>query len=92
MAEATLKSDLQIELVKKDKEIAELHAKNERKLAEQLSEKEREIASMKSILERVEIEQKLTITEAIQQIEKERNELASTLKLKETEKQLLENP
>ncbi len=90
MAEATLKSDLQIELVKKDKEIAELHAKNERKLAEQLSEKEREIASMKSILERVEIEQKLTITEAIQQIEKERNELASNLKLKETEKQFLE--
>jgi hypothetical protein len=90
LAEATLKSDLQIQLLKKDNEIAELHAKNEHNLAAQLREKENEIASMKSMLERAEIEKKLTITEAIQHIEKERDELASNLKHKETEKQLLE--
>jgi hypothetical protein len=56
----------------------------------QLARKEAEIAEMKSTIEKAEIEKKLTVTEAIQKIEKERDELANNLKNKETEKQLLE--
>jgi hypothetical protein len=90
LAEANLKNSLQEDLAKKDKEIIELRAKNERELSVQLAKKEAEIAEMKSKIEKAEIETKLTVTEAVQKIEKERDELANNLKSKETEKQLLE--
>ena len=90
LAEANLKNSLQDDLAKKDKEIFELRARNERELAAQLAKKEAEIAEMKSKIEKAEIETKLTVSEAVQKIEKERDQLANSLKSKETEKQLLE--
>jgi hypothetical protein len=90
LAEANLKNLLQENLAKKDKEIIELQAKNERNHLEQLAKKESEIAEMKSKIENAEIEKKLTVIEAIQKIEKERDDLANSLSNKETEKQLLE--
>jgi hypothetical protein len=90
LAEANLKNSLQEYLAKKDKEIIELKAKNERELAERLAKKESEIAEMKSKIEHAELEKKLTVTEALQKIVKERDDLANDLKNKETEKQLLE--
>jgi hypothetical protein len=45
---------------------------------------------LKAKLENSETEKKLSVTEAIQKIEKQRDDLANNLKLKETEKQLLE--
>jgi translation initiation factor 1 (eIF-1/SUI1) len=73
---------LQENLAKKDKEIIELQAKNERNHLEQLAKKESEIAEMKSKIENAEIEKKLTVIEAIQKIEKERDDLANSLKNK----------
>ena len=90
LAEANLKNSLQEDLAKKDQEISELKAKNERELADQLARKESEIAEMKSKIQNAEIEKKLTVTEAIKEIEKQRDDLANDLKIKETEKQLLE--
>lgn len=90
LLEANLKNLLQEELTKKDKEIIELKAKNELELIGILTKKEAEIAEMKSKIENAEIEKKLTVAEAIQKIEKERDELANNLKNKETETQLLE--
>ena len=90
LAEANLKNSLQENLAEKDKEIAELKAKTERELAAQLARKESEIAEMKSKIDSAEIEKKLSVTEAIQKVEKERDELSNSLKIKETEKQLLE--
>ncbi|MGB4819521.1 MAG: DUF2130 domain-containing protein [Saprospiraceae bacterium] len=90
LAEANLKNILQEDLAKKDKVILELRAQNERELSLQLAMKEAEIAEMRSKIQHAEIEKKLTVTEAIQKIEKERDELANNLKNKETEKQLLE--
>ncbi len=90
LAEANLKNSLQEDLAKKDKEITELKAKNERELAEELAKKESEIAEMKSKIQNAEIEKKLSVSEAIKEIEKERDDLANDLKNKETEKQLLE--
>jgi hypothetical protein len=45
---------------------------------------------MKSALDKAEVEKKLTVTQAVKKIEKERDDLANELKSKETEKQLLE--
>jgi hypothetical protein len=90
LAEANLKNSLQEDLAKKDKDISDLKAKNERELAEQLAKKESEIAEMKTKIQNAEIEKKLTVTEAIKEIEKERDDLANDVKNKETEKQLLE--
>lgn len=90
LAEANLKNSLQEDLAKKDNEISELKAKNELQLAEQLAKKESEIAEMKTKIQNAEIEKKLTVSQAIKEIEKERDDLANDLKNKETEKQLLE--
>lgn len=90
LAESNLKNTLQAELVKKDKELAELKAEKDRNLAEQLAKKEFAMAEMRSKLEKAELEKKLTVTEAVKKIEKERDDLANNLRNKETEKQLLE--
>lgn len=90
LAESKLKNTLQEELAKKDKELSELKAEKDRSLAEQLAKKESEIAEMKSKIDKAEVEKKLTVTEAVKKIEKERDDLANNLKSKETEKQLLE--
>lgn len=90
LAESNLKNTLQEELAKKDKELSELKAEKDRSLAEQLAKKESEIAEMKSKIDKAEVEKKLTVTEAVKKIEKERDDLANNLKSKETEKQLLE--
>lgn len=90
LAEANLRNSLQNVLSKKEKETLELQAKNEREFAGQLAQKESVIAEMKSKIENAEFEKKLTVAEAIQKIEKERDALANTLKYKETEQQLLE--
>lgn len=90
LAEANLKNSLREELSNKDKEILQLKASSELKLLEQLAEKDILLAEMKSKIEKAEIEKRLSVTEAVQKIEKERDDLANNIKLKETEKQLLE--
>src|SRR3989339_2041619 len=90
LAESNLKNTLQEELTKKDKELAELRAENDRNLAEKLAKKESELAEMKSKLDKADVEKKLSVTEAVKNIEKERDALAGELKSKETEKQLLQ--
>jgi hypothetical protein len=90
LAESNLKNTFQEELAKKDKELTELKAEKDRNLAEELGKKETELAEMKSKLEKADVEQKLTVSEAIKKIEKERDNLNNDLKNKEIEKQLLE--
>jgi len=90
LAEAHLKNSLQAELANKDKEIIQLKANSELKLSEQLAMKEGLLTAMEARLENAEIQKKLSVTEAIQKIEKERDDLANSIKLKESEKQLLE--
>jgi hypothetical protein len=80
LAEATLKNRLQEDLVKKEKE-----------LSEKLAHKETEIAQIKAKLHNAETEKKLSVAEAIQKIEKERDAFANEVKTKELEKQNLES-
>ena len=58
------------------------------KLAE--AKKETELAEMRSKINNAELEKKLAVTEAVNTVEKERDELAGELKSKDVEKQLLE--
>ncbi|MBK7110713.1 MAG: DUF2130 domain-containing protein [Chitinophagales bacterium] len=90
LAEAKLKNALQDDIANKDKEIVELKAKSERALSDQLAKKESEIAEMKSKIASAEIEKKLSVSEAVNKIEKDRDALLNKLENKETEKQLLE--
>lgn len=90
LAEANLKNSFQENLAKKDIEIANLKAKSELELSEKLAKKESDIAELKSKIDKAEIDKTLTVTEAVNKIEKERDILANDLKNKETEKQLLE--
>ena len=74
LAEAILKNSLHAELANKDKEIIQLKANSERKLFEQLAEKESLLTELHSKIEHAEIEKNLTVTKAIQKIEKERDD------------------
>lgn len=80
LAEATLKNRLQEDIAKKDRE-----------LSEKLADKEAEIAQIKSKLDSAELEKKLSVTEAVQKIEKERDAFANEVKNKELEKENLES-
>jgi len=80
LAEATLKNRLQEDIAKKDRE-----------LSEKLADKEAEIAQIQSKLDSAELEKKLSVTEAVQKIEKERDAFANEVKNKELEKVNLES-
>jgi hypothetical protein len=79
LAEANFKNSVQEQLAKKDKELTEFKVK-----------KETELIQIKSKLDNADVEKKLAINEATQKVEKERDNLAYDLKIKDTEKQLLE--
>jgi hypothetical protein len=80
LAEEKTKSDLRTEFVKLQKENAELAA-----------QKDAEIQKLQSAIAASETEKKLALTEAISQLEKERDTLVFELKGKDSEKQLLES-
>ena len=90
LAEATVKNTLQAELSKRDLEISELRSKNELAIKDQLAKKDLELAELKLKLANADVEKKLSVTTAINEVEKERDQLRFELKNKETEKELLE--
>jgi hypothetical protein len=89
LAEANIKNALQQQLARKDQELADLKAKKEIELSQKLSQKENELLQLKAKIDNAEIEKKLAVNEATKTIEKERDELANSVKMKETEKELL---
>ena len=60
------------------------------KLHNDFVKKETELSEMKSKISNTELEKKLAVTQAVNSVEKQRDELAGQLKNKDTEKQLLE--
>src|SRR3990167_7253556 len=90
LAEANITNTLQKDLAKKQAELLELKAKKDREHAELDAKKKSELAEMKSKINNADLEKKLAVTEAVNKIEKERDELAGELKSKDAEKQLLE--
>lgn len=90
LAEANHKNSLQAKLAEKDKELAQLKAANELDLANKLAKKDTAIIELKAKNDKAEAEKKLSIAEAIKNLEKERDGLANKLENKETELQLRE--
>jgi hypothetical protein len=80
LAEANLRNALLQDNLKKEKE-----------LNDKLTFKDSEIAKIKGELDKAEVLKKLSVTEAVQEIEKQRDALASDLKTKELEKKSLES-
>ena len=78
LAEEKTKNELQADAAKKDAEIARLKA-----------DKDAEIAKLGARIEATETEKKLAVTEAVNKVEKERDNLAGELKTRDSEKQLL---
>ncbi len=91
LAKANTKNTLQEELAKKDREIAELKANSKSELIEKLAEKDNQLAELKSKIQNAETKQKLAVSEAIKEIEKQRDSLENDLKTKELEKQNIKN-
>lgn len=89
LAEANIKNTFQEQLAKKEQEFADLKAKKEIELSQKLSQKENELLQLKAKIDNSEVEKKLAVSEATKIIEKERDELANSVKMKETEKELL---
>jgi len=88
LAEAQVKNALQLELNKKDIELADLRAKHENNLTVELTKKEAELNQLKAKLDNAELEKKLSVTQAIQTIEKERDQLQFEIQLKANEIEL----
>jgi hypothetical protein len=90
LAEANIRNSLLEELSNKDKELTELKAQKDIEFSQKLFQKETELLQLKSKLDHAEVEKKLAVNEATQKVEKERDELAYVVKIKDTEKELLE--
>lgn len=91
LAEANIKNSLQEQLADKDKQLSELKASSNQELTEKLSQKENELTQLKAKIEIANTERTLAVKEAIQKIEKERDQFANEIKTKELEKQNVEN-
>ena len=85
VAEATKAVEQQRD--EKDKEIIQLKANNQQILSEALNKKDFELAELKAKIEKAGLEEKLKISMAVQQIEKERDALNNDLKIKDLENQ-----
>jgi len=91
LAEANVRNAIQQELAQKEKELNDLKAQNALTLTEKLNQKQTEINALQAKMDQVEVEKQLAVTQAVQNIEKERDHLANELKTKELEKLNLES-
>lgn len=102
IAEAKVREALQEQLTQKETAIAKLKsdaavelaqklAQNEAEVAQLKAENTNELTQLKAQLDNAEVAKKLAITEAVQKIEKERDNLLNEVKTKELEKENIEN-
>jgi hypothetical protein len=100
LVEANLKNEFQSSLNKKENELSLLKAQSntllieklalkERELSDQLLLRENKISELNSKVEKANLELQISVTNAVQNIEKERDTLLNELKLKATEQELL---
>lgn len=84
------RDELIAKLKEKDNEVLLVESRTKSSLQEDIAKKEAEIVRLQSDLEKKETEKRLAITEAINAVEKERNELAGKLESKDSAMKLLE--
>lgn len=90
LAEEQVKNKIKDDLAQKDLEIARLKAEKEREINLSKSQGDLEITELRAKLASMETEKKLAVTEAVTKVEKERDNLASAIKMKDAEKQQIE--
>ena len=88
LAEAAVRDELKDQLAKKDQALIELKVNGEKQLTEANSKKDIEIEKLKSQLDNSTRETQISISQALDPIKKERDELANELKMAEKEHQL----
>ena len=91
LANAELKNHYESQLSQKEQENALLRAEAENKVRESLLEKEKQLIELQAQLQAAATEKSLAVTQAISQLEKERDALKNTLTTKDLEKQNLES-
>lgn len=91
LANAELKNHYEAQLSQKEQENALLRAEAENKVRESLLEKEKQLIELQAQLQAAATEKSLAVTQAISQLEKERDALKNTLTTKDLEKQNLES-
>jgi hypothetical protein len=102
LAEANVRNELQTEAAAKDARIAELKAERDAEIArleaqrkadvlELQTDKDAELTRLRAQLESAETEKKLALSEAVNKLEKERDQIANDLKSKDVQRQLLES-
>ena len=84
------KAELTEQLAKKQQEIDALKLKSKSELVEEVSKKEEQIRSLKSKIENADTQKELALSNAVRDIEKERDQLKNDLKNKDTERELVE--
>lgn len=84
------RDELSAKLREKEDEVKLVEVQTKNLLQEDLSAKNTEIASLQSKLDAKETEKRLAITEALNKVEKERDDLANKLESKDSERALLE--
>ena len=89
LKEAELTSTFQVQLANKQSEIEVLKAKSKSDLIEEVSKKETTIQDLKSKISQAETVKKLALSDAVRNIEKQRDQLENDVKLKEAEKENL---
>jgi len=90
LAEANITHTLHLQISKIEAELAETKAKKDREMAEITGKKETELAELKLKINSTDLEKKIAVTEAVSIVEKQRDELQSTLQIKEAEAKLRE--
>lgn len=90
LKEAELKNTFQIELAQKQSEINTLREKSKSELVEEVSKKDTQIRELQSKIENADTLKELALSNAVRQIEIQRDQLANDVKLKEAEKENLE--
>ncbi len=88
LSETKMKASFQELISSKELEINTLKANNERLLTERIAQKDAEIAQLTAKLSNTELEKKLSVAQAVQSLEKERDKLANNLKSKDIENEL----
>ena len=78
------------QLAQKDQEISSLKLQSKEQLIDEVSKKENKIRELQSKLENAETLKKLDLSNAVREVEKQRDQLLNDLKNKDTEKELLE--
>lgn len=86
LAVSETKRDLQQQLAQKEQDFAAYKMKSEAEQNKELGEQQRELLALKAQIDRAETEKKLAVTEAVQKVEKQRDELQHLVDTKELEK------